>query len=114
MDVVNKPTAQSFHTGKPKTKPQEPHKSPRTIKKQQDKIEQNMILDIVKESYRTKVRQNELLASNHDSVMYNAASSSNKNSTIELFRKMRIHCNFLTELSSLGDMNNATKLRDVL
>ena len=27
---------------------------------------------------------------------------------------MRAHCNFLTDLDSLGDMNNTTKLRDVI
>ena len=42
---------------KPKKKaPAAPTKSPRTVKREQDKIEQRMILDIVKDSYRTKVR----------------------------------------------------------
>lgn len=27
---------------------------------------------------------------------------------------MRTHCNFLSDLDSLGDMNNAKKLREVL
>ena len=39
---------------------------------------------------------------------------STPNSTIELFRKMQTHCNFLSDLDSLGDMNNANKLREVI
>ena len=27
---------------------------------------------------------------------------------------MKTHCNFLTDLDSLGDMNNAKKLREVI
>ena len=41
-------------------------------------------------------------------------TKSSTNSTIELFRKMRLHCNFLNDLDSLGDMNNAKKLREVI
>ena len=99
---------------KKKKKQTEAPKSPRTIKRQQDKIEQQMILDIVKESYRLKVRQNELLASNHESVMLNGSANGALDATVELFRKMKTHCNFLTDLDSLGDMNNAKKLREVI
>ena len=35
-------------------------------------------------------------------------------SAIELFRKMQTHCNFLEGMDSLGDLNNAEKLRELL
>ena len=73
-----------------------------------------MILDIVKQSYATEVIQNELLVRSHDSVMLGGSSKSPADSAIELFQKMRKHCNFLSDLDSLGDMNNAQKLRDVI
>ena len=71
-----------------------------------------MILDIVKKTYATEVLQNELLASARDSVML--GNNNNPNSTIELFRKMQTHCNFLSDFDSIGDMNNANKLREVI
>lgn len=33
---------------------------------------------------------------------------------IETFRKMQLHCNVLEDLDPIGDMNNASKLREVL
>ena len=33
---------------------------------------------------------------------------------METFRKMQLHCDVLADLDSLGDMNNAAKLREVI
>ena len=74
-----------------------------------------MILDVVKKSYESRVMQNELVKSTHDSVMIGGNSNGDHpEAMLELFHKMRTHCDFLTDLDSLGDMTNAEKLRDVL
>ena len=70
-----------------------------------------MILDVVQKSYQSQVMQNELVKQTHDSVM---VGGNNPEAMLELFHKMRTHCDFLTDLDSLSDMNNAEKLRDVI
>ena len=46
--------------------------------------------------------------------MVGGGDQSETTKALELFRKMRTHCDFLSELDSLGDMNNAGKLREVI
>ena len=58
---------------------------------------------------------NELVKPTHDSVMVGGnANGDHPEAMLELFYKMRTHCNFLADLDSLSDMNNAEKLRDVI
>ena len=59
--------------------------------------------------------QNELVRPTHDSVMIGGNNNGDHpEAMLELFHKMRTHCNFLTDLDSLSDMNSAEKLRDVI
>ena len=80
-----------------------------------ERVEQERILDIVKKSYQIQVMQNELIKPTHDSVMGDGnTNGDHPKAMLELFYKMRTHCDFLADLDSLSDMNNAEKLRDVI
>jgi len=56
--------------------------------------------------------QSELLSGLNNSVT--VGNNSDANRAIELFQKMRTHCNFLEDFDSLGDMNNTQRLRELI
>jgi len=70
-----------------------------------------MLLDVVERAYATEVLQNDLMNTQQNGIV---SGNSKAKTAIELFRKMRTHCNFLDDLDSLGDMNNAKRLRDLI
>lgn len=70
-----------------------------------------MLLDVVERAYATEVLQNDLMNTQQNVIV---SGNSKAKTAIELFRKMRTHCNFLDDLDSLGDMNNAKRLRDLI
>lgn len=74
-------------------------------------MEQQMLLDVVERAYATEVLQNDLMNTQQNVIV---SGNSKAKTAIELFRKMRTHCNFLDDLDSLGDMNNAKRLRDLI
>ena len=75
-------------------------------------MEQQMLLDVVQRAYATEVLQSDLINTNQSEAI--VSSNIKAKTAIELFRKMRTHCNFLEDLDSLGDMNNAKRLRDLI
>ena len=111
MQQLAKSTMQPKSKKPPK---QQPLKSPRTIKREEDKLEQKMILDIVQRAYRVNVAQKEVFETEHDNFVNASTLNTAQDPSIELFRKMRIHCNFLSDLDSLSDMNKPEKLREVI
>ena len=74
-----------------------------------------MILHAVQTAFDTQVLQSSLLRSSRDSIVCSGSGSSDSaQATLNLFKKMQLHCNFLKDLDSLGDMNNSEKLREVI
>lgn len=75
-------------------------------------MEQQMLLDVVQRAYATEVLQSDLMNTYQSEAI--VSKNIKAKTAIELFRKMRTHCNFLEDLDSLGDMNNAKRLRDLI
>lgn len=71
-----------------------------------------MILDVVQRAYDQQVKMSSKLRSAHDSLV--VGNNTNSEGMIEMFQKMRHHCDFMEEIDSLEGMNNAKKLREVI
>jgi len=76
-----------------------------------------MLLGAIKSAYARELAEKELLRpahASHNSVVPSGAAMDDVSALVSQLRKMQVHCNFLTDLDSIGDMNDPKKLREVI
>lgn len=88
-------------------------KSPTEILRNTEKLEQEKLLETIRKKYELDVSRTELLKQSHDSVVVGMGAN-NPEKVVQHFRKVQKHCDMLAGLDSIGDMNKADKLRQVI